>query len=74
MKKGHYTLPTKKGWLKKDRQEAFNMKRAWFINAWRIVDEQGADMFQPWCRTKYEALTMAARLGIDVQNPKEPLT
>ena len=52
------------GYLKKDRQERFNLKRAWFVNAWRIVDAQGRDMVQPWPNTKTEAHQTAKALGI----------
>ena len=54
----------KTGYLKKDRQERFNLKRAWFVNAWRIVDEAGKDMVQPWSNTKGEARSLAKTLGI----------
>lgn len=54
----------KTGYLKKDRQERFNMKRAWFVNAWRIVDENGRDMVQPWSNTKGEARRTAKALNI----------
>ena len=37
----------KTGYLKKDRMERYNMKRGWFVVAWRIVDENGVDMVQP---------------------------
>jgi len=52
------------GYLKKDRQERFNLKRAWFVNAWRIVDAQGRDMVQPWPNTKTDARQTAKALGI----------
>jgi hypothetical protein len=41
----------------KVRQERYNHKRAWFVNAWRIVDPiTGEDKIQPWSGTKKEAL------------------
>ena len=52
------------GYLKKDRQERYNLKRAWFVNAWRIVDKQGRDMVQPWSNNKTEARKTAKALGI----------
>lgn len=52
------------GYLKKDRQERFNLKRAWFVNAWRIVDKDGCDMVQPWMSTKSEARDVAKKIGI----------
>lgn len=54
----------KTGYLKKDRQERFNTKRGWFVNAWRIVDDQGRDMIQPWMDSKREARDVAASAGI----------
>ncbi len=62
---------TKKGYLKKDRQERFNMKRAWFVNAWRIVDANGVDMVQPWANTKGEAKEQAKHLDIELVNLHE---
>ena len=55
------------GFLKKDIMEMYNMKRAWFINSWRIVDENGIDLVLPWPRTKSEARQMAVHLGIKLQ-------
>lgn len=55
------------GYLKKDRMERYNMKRGWFVNAWRIVDENGVDMVQPWPNTKSEARETAAQLGIELK-------
>ncbi|ELK4824862.1 TPA: hypothetical protein ACGJ4G_002261 [Pseudomonas aeruginosa] len=54
------------GYLKKDRQERFNLKRGWFVNAWRIVDEQGRDLVQPWPNTKSEARRVARLLNIQL--------
>ncbi len=56
----------KTGYLKKDRMERYNMKRGWFVNAWRIVDENGVDMVQPWSNTKGAARETAKRLGIEL--------
>ncbi|WP_031673210.1 hypothetical protein [Pseudomonas aeruginosa] len=56
----------KSGYLKKDRQERFNLKRGWFVNAWRIVDEQGRDLVQPWPNTKTEARRVAHLLNIQL--------
>ncbi|ENB7451812.1 hypothetical protein ACPTFP_21295 [Pseudomonas aeruginosa] len=56
----------KSGYLKKDRQERFNLKRGWFVNAWRIVDEQGRDLVQPWPNTKTEARRVARLLNIQL--------
>jgi hypothetical protein len=56
----------KTGYLKKDRQERFNLKRAWYVNAWRIVDDKGNDMVQPWADTKTEARRTAKALNIQL--------
>ncbi|HFH4279288.1 TPA: hypothetical protein ACGJ4S_000992 [Pseudomonas aeruginosa] len=56
----------KSGYLKKDRQERFNLKRGWFVDAWRIVDEQGRDLVQPWPNTKTEARRVARLLNIQL--------
>lgn len=55
------------GYLKKDRMERYNMKRGWFAVAWRIVDENGADLVQPWPNTKSEARRLAVQLGIELK-------
>ena len=52
------------GYLKKDRQERFNYKRGWFVNAWRIVDASGRDMVQPWANTKTEARAQAKHMNL----------
>lgn len=57
----------KTGYLKKDCMERYNMKRAWFVVAWRIVDENGVDMVQPWPNKKPEARRLAVRLGIELK-------
>ena len=57
----------KTGYLKKDRMERYNSKRGWFVVAWRIVDENGADLVQPWPNTKSEARRLAVRLGIELK-------
>lgn len=54
------------GYLKKDRRERYNMKRGWFVNAWRIVDENGADLVQPWPNTKSDARRLAVQIGIEL--------
>lgn len=52
------------GFLKKDQQERFNSKRGWMAVAYRVVGLSGADLFQPWCRTKGEARDTAQALDI----------
>lgn len=59
-------------YLLKDRQERYNMKRAWFVNAWRLVDKDGNDALQPWCDTKGEALRIAKALGWIVMGMYSP--
>lgn len=55
------------GWLHRDHQERFNMKRAWFVDAWRVVSvATKKDMFQPWARTRTEARDTAKALGITI--------
>jgi len=55
------------GYLHKDHQERFNSQRGWFVNAWRIVDENGVDMVQPWFDTKTEARAYAKRAEINLK-------
>ncbi|MDO8415915.1 MAG: hypothetical protein Q7S87_06845 [Agitococcus sp.] len=57
-------IQPKIGYLLKDRQERYNLKRGWFVNAWRIVDAAGRDLVQPWFNTKTAARTDAKLLGI----------
>ena len=54
------------GYLKKDRQERFNAKHCWFVVAWRVVDESGNDLFQPWPKSKSEARKIAKALDINI--------
>ena len=55
------------GYLKKDMMERYNSKRGWFVVAWRIVDENGKDMVQPWPNAKSEARRLAVQLGIELK-------
>lgn len=55
---------TRYGYIKKDRQERYNYKRGWFVNAYRVVDVDGKDLFQPWCNSKKEAMVTAKELNI----------
>lgn len=50
-------------WIKLDSQERFNLRRAWRVNAWRLVDADGRDMVQPWSDTRGNALRVADALG-----------
>ena len=56
----------KPAYLKKDVQERYNGKRAWFVNAWRLVDNKGNDLVQPWFTTKGEAIRAAKTLNYDL--------
>lgn len=60
-------MPEKIGFLKKDSMERYNLKRGWFVSAWRIVDAIGRDMVQPWSNTKSEAQQTALALGITLK-------
>ena len=42
-------------YLKKASQEHYNLKRAWLVNAWRLVDKNARDAVQPWFDTKRQA-------------------
>ena len=51
----------------KDRQEKFTLKRAWFVNAWRIVDHGTTnDRIQPWSSTLADAKKTCEHLGYTV--------
>lgn len=52
------------GYLKKGIQERFNTKRGWFVNAWRVVDVNSRDLYQPWSNTKREAIDTCKALDI----------
>jgi hypothetical protein len=54
------------GYIKLDRQEKFNLKRAWFVQAWRIVDEKGNDLVQPRFKTKRDLYEFATRQGMHI--------
>ena len=55
--------------LVKDTQERFNMKRGWFVVAWRLVDPTTKrDLVQPWFNTKTEARKYAKLQGIKILN------
>ena len=53
--------------LKKDTQEHYNLKRGWFVNAWRLVDPvTKQDLVKPWSNTKKEARETAAALDYQI--------
>lgn len=49
----------KTAYLISDRKEKYNLKRGWFVKAYRIVDKNGKDLVQPWFDTKKEAMQYA---------------
>lgn len=57
----------KTGYLKKDRIIREGLGYIKVDNYWRIVDENGKDMVQPWPKTKSEARRLAVRLGIELK-------
>ena len=58
-----YCPATKTVRLILDRKERFNLKRGWFVNAWRLVNSDGQDLVQPWFDTKGEARAYAKAEG-----------
>lgn len=53
--------------IKQDIQERYNIKRGWFVNAYRIVSpETGHDLVQPWSDSKKEARETAKELGYTI--------
>jgi hypothetical protein len=66
LKGKEFDMENKIGYIKKDQQEKYTLKRGWFVNAWRVVDSNGKDYFQPWCSTRREALTTARELEITI--------
>jgi hypothetical protein len=64
---GRYTtfyVHDKPARLKRDSVDRLNLRRAWRVTAWRIVDANGADMVRPWMNTRTEARQYCARMGI----------
>lgn len=61
---------SKIGYLMRARQEYGCTRRGrpsyrWGT-AWRVVDVNRVDLFQPWCQTKPEAREAARRCGITI--------
>jgi len=54
------------GYILKDIKEKFTIKRGWFVNAYRIVNEKGEDIIQPWPSTKREAMKTAKHYNIKI--------
>ena len=59
-------------YIKKDIKEKFNISsnRAWFVTVYRIVDETGLDLVQPWFDTKKELYSFIKEMGWKVE--KDP--
>lgn len=58
---------TRIGKIVKDHQERFTLKRAWYVNAWRVVDQAGRDIFQPWLESKGAAASVAKQQGVFIE-------
>jgi hypothetical protein len=56
----------KQVWLKRHRQERTFYKRAWFADAWGLIDVDGNDVVQPWFSTMAEASEFALAEGWDI--------
>ena len=56
-------MTTKTCYLIRTTVEHYNLHRGWFVNAYRIVDENGVDLINPYPETKKEALDCAKTLG-----------
>jgi len=55
--------------LKRDYYvERYNRKQCWFVTAWRLVDESGEDLVQPWMKSKEEAKKLAAALNYHLRD------
>ena len=63
--------PRRVGYLKKDLDERRTYKRIWWGPAYRVVDANGKDLFQPWPRTKGEAREACERLNIELIEGEE---
>lgn len=49
-------------------EERYNCKRGWFRKAYRIVDLDGNDLLQPYCKSIKEAREDAKYLNIQLLN------
>ena len=59
------------GYLKQDQKEKpVKGGYRWGV-AWRVVNSQGEDWFQPWCDTRREAIDVAKELDIEIAGPWE---
>lgn len=56
----------KYGRLVKTTQEKFNVKRGWFVTAWRVANVHGYDMLQPWSGSRGEAIETAFQCNITI--------
>lgn len=57
----------KTGYLKKESLHRRTFGISIIDRYWRIVDENGADLIQPWPNTKSEARRIAVRHGIELK-------
>ena len=57
---------SKQVWLKRHRQERTNLKRAWFADAWGLIDVEGNDVVPPWFSTMAVASEFALAEGWDI--------
>ena len=57
----------KTGYLKRDHTVREGLGYIKFDKYWRIVDENGADLVQPWPNTKSEARRLAVQLDIELK-------
>jgi hypothetical protein len=60
-------MSNRKVFLKKDHKEKFTLKRGWFVNAWRLVDEDGDDVVQPWFDKRKDAIKFAKSEGYELK-------
>jgi hypothetical protein len=50
-------------YLVKTDEERFNMKRSWRVVAYRVTDERGEDVVQPWFKWKKDARRFCKKMG-----------
>lgn len=56
----------REGYIRTDIMERFNLKRGWFVTAYRIVDADDNDLVQPWMTSRRDAVETATELGIEL--------
>lgn len=57
----------KTGYLKREALHRHTLGISIVDRYWRIVDENGVDLVQPWPNTKSEARRLAVQLGIELK-------